>query len=51
MGQHGCLIRDPDRSDGGDFIAPARRIGIKTVLTPVRAPKANAIVARVDGTL
>ena len=29
----------------------ARAIGIKTVLTPVRAPQANAIAERVVGTL
>ncbi len=34
------LIWDRDRSYGGDFICKARAIGIKTVLTPVRAPKA-----------
>ena len=45
------LIRDRDRSYGGDFICKARAIGIKTVLTPVRAPKANAIAERVVGTL
>ncbi len=45
------LIRDRDRSYGGDFITRAKRIGIKTVLTPVRAPKANAIAERVIGTL
>ena len=30
------LIRDRDRSYGGDFIARAKRIGIATVLTPAR---------------
>ncbi len=45
------LIRDRDRSYGGDFVARARAIGIRTVLTPVRAPKANAIAERVVGTL
>ena len=45
------LIRNRDRSCGGDFIARAKRIGIKTVLTPVHAPKANAIAKRVIGTL
>ena len=45
------LIRDRDRSYGGDFIARAKRIGIRTVLTPVHAPKANAIAERVVGTL
>ena len=49
--QPGFLIRDRDRSDGGDFIARARRIGIETILTPVRAPNANAIAERVIGTL
>ena len=49
--QPGFLIRDRDRSYGGDFIARARRIGIETILTPVRAPNANAIVERVIGTL
>ena len=33
------------------FIGKARAIGIKTVLTAVRAPKANAIAKRVVGTL
>ena len=45
------LIRDRDRSYGGDFIARARRLGIETILTPVRAPNANAIAERVIGTL
>ena len=45
------LIRDRDRSYGGAFIGKARAIGIKTVLTAVRAPKANAIAERVVGTL
>ena len=49
--QRGFLIRDRDRSYGGDFIARARRIGIETILTPVRAPNANAIAERVIGTL
>ena len=45
------LIRDRDRSYGGAFIYKARAIGIKTVLTVVRAPKPNAIAERVLGTL
>ena len=45
------LIRDRDRSYGGAFIYKARAIGIKTVLTAVRAPQANAIAERVLGTL
>ena len=49
--QPGFLIRDRDRSDGGNFIARARRIGIETILTPLRAPNANAIAERVIGTL
>ena len=49
--QPGFLIRDRDRSYGGDFIARARRVGIETILTPVRAPNANAIAERVIGTL
>ena len=49
--QPGFLIRDRDRSYGGDFIARARRLGIETILTPLRAPNANAIAERVIGTL
>ena len=49
--QPGFLIRDRDRSYGGDFIARARRLGIETILTPVRVPNANAIAERVIGTL
>ena len=45
------LICDRDRSYGGGFIARAQAIGITTVLTPVRAPKANAIAERLVGTL
>ena len=45
------LIRDRDRAYGGDFVLRAKRIGIQTVLTPVRAPKANAVAERVVGTL
>jgi transposase InsO family protein len=45
------LIPDRDRSYGGDFIVRAQSIGIRTVLTPVPAPKANAIAERVVGTL
>ncbi len=50
-GQPRFLIRDRDRSYGRDFIPKAARIGIETVLTPVRAPNANAIAERVIGTL
>ena len=41
------LIRDRDRNDGGDFVRRAARLGIRTVLTPVQAPQANAIAERV----
>ena len=45
------LIRDRDRSYGGDFVRKAAAIGITAVLTPVRAPKANAIAERVIGAI
>ena len=45
------LIRDRDRAYGGDLIARAKSLGIRTVLTPVHAPKANAIAEWVVGTL
>ncbi len=45
------LIRDRDRCYGQSFIARAARLGISTVLTPVHAPHANAIVERVVGTV
>ena len=45
------LIRDRDRSYGADFVAKANGLGIRTVLTPVRAPNANAVAERVIGTL
>ena len=45
------LIRDRDRTYGGDFVAKAAAIGITTVLTPVRAPKATAIAERVIGSI
>src|SRR5215510_16180241 len=40
-----------DRVYGGDFVARARALGIETLLTPVRAPRANAIAERVVRTL
>jgi putative transposase len=43
------LIRD--RCYGGAFIPRAARLGIETLLTPVQAPKANAIAERLVGTL
>ena len=45
------VIRDRDRSYGGDFIARARRIGIETVLTPIATPQAHGIAERLIGTL
>jgi putative transposase len=45
------LIRDRDRVYGSDFPARAARLGIRTVLTPVRAPRANAVAERLVGTL
>ena len=45
------LVRDRDRSYGSDFIARARRIGIETVLTPIRTPQANGVAERLIGTL
>ena len=45
------LIRDRDRVYGGDFAARAKALGIQTLLTPFRAPKANAIAERVVRTL
>ena len=45
------LIRDRDRNYGGHFVPKAAALGIETILTPVRAPKANAIAERVIGTI
>jgi transposase InsO family protein len=44
------LIRDRDACFGKNFVARARDIGIETILTPFRAPKANAIAERMVGT-
>jgi transposase InsO family protein len=45
------LVRDRDAVYGGDFVARATGLGIETVLTPVRAPRANAVAERVVRTL
>jgi transposase InsO family protein len=45
------LIRDRDAVYGRDFQTRAEALGIDTVLTPVRSPRANAIAERVIGTL
>jgi len=44
------LVRDRDRSYGGDFVVRARGIGIQTVLTPIATPQANAVAERLVGT-
>ncbi len=45
------LLRDRDSVYGGDFARQARRLGIQTLLSPVRAPRANAVAERVIRTL
>jgi hypothetical protein len=40
-------FRVRDRVYGGDFASHAEDIGVKTLLTPFRAPKANAIAERI----
>ena len=45
------LIRDRDCSFGKEWIPRASRLGIRTILTPVRAPNANAVAERVIGTI
>jgi putative transposase len=45
------LLRDRDGAYGGDFVPRARRLGIETLLSPIRAPQANAVAERVIGTL
>ena len=45
------LVRDRDRVYGPDFSARAAGRGIRTIFTPVRAPRANAIAERLVGTL
>jgi transposase InsO family protein len=45
------LLRDRDAVYGRDFRKRAQRIGIEAIATPIHAPKANAIVERVLGTL
>jgi transposase InsO family protein len=47
----GYLVRDRDAVYGSDFARKAAGLGIRTVLTPVRAPRANAIAERLVGTL
>ena len=45
------LIRDRDAVYGGAVRGRAAELGIETVLTPARAPRANAVAERVIGTL
>jgi transposase InsO family protein len=45
------LVRDRDAVYGRDFVPRARGLGIEVLLTPVRAPRANAIAERLVGTL
>ena len=45
------LVRDRDAVYGRDFVGRARGLGVEAVLTPIQAPRANAIAERVVGTL
>ena len=45
------LVRDRDAVYGREFVQRARRLGLETLLTPIRAPKANGIAERLVGTL
>jgi transposase InsO family protein len=45
------LVRDRDAVYGRDFVPRARALGIETLLTPIRAPRANAVAERLVGTL
>ena len=50
-GQPRFLIRDRDARFGANFNARLRRLGVVPILTPFRAPKANAVVERAIGTI
>jgi transposase InsO family protein len=45
------LVRDRDAVYGVDFARKTTGLGVRTVLTPVRAPRANAVAERLVGTL
>ena len=45
------LLRDRDTAYGGDFAWRARCLGIQTLLSPVRAPRASAVAERVIRTV
>jgi transposase InsO family protein len=49
--QPGYLVRDRDGVYGRDIVRRTRGLGIETLLTPVRAPRANAVAERLVGTL
>jgi transposase InsO family protein len=45
------LLHDRGAVYGRDFRQRARRMGIDSIATPIRTPRANAVVERVIGTL
>jgi transposase InsO family protein len=45
------LVRDRDAVYGRAFVPRARALGIETLLTPIRAPRANAVAERLVGTV
>jgi transposase InsO family protein len=45
------LLRDRDSVFGGDFGSRLAGLGVEQLLTPVRAPRANAVAERFVGTL
>ena len=45
------LLRDRDAVYGGDFIRRTQSLGVQTLHSPVRAPRANAVAERVIRTL
>jgi transposase InsO family protein len=45
------VLRDRDAVYGRDFATRAHGVGIETLLTPIRSPKANAVAERVIRTL
>ena len=45
------VVRDRDAVYGRDVVPRARGLGIETVLTPVRAPRASAVAERLVGPL
>ena len=45
------LLRDRDAVYGEDFVWRTQSLGVQTLLSPVRAPRANAVAERVIRTL